>query len=241
MDRGSSRTMLSSVVTAHQLGGPLRLPHITERTELLDPRLDVEHRRPGHRIEPGDVDVQTVHRYEPAPRHSQSVGASPAALGEDPYRRLVLMSRDPAGTQIDVVLRLAVEEEDDFKVRKLPPGRAAPPDRTGNCPNESLRPHGPSHARATHPGRQRPRQWAMTRQPTPTVPTDPAQAQPPRVPHAHDRQKHEACHISRSPGPEAQQRAPEQTLTRGMNSHTALGNELSAHLDPRCPLTRVTR
>lgn len=120
MDPGSSRMMLSSVVTAHQLGGPLRLPHVTERTELLDPRLDVEHRRPGHRIEPGDVNVQTVHRYEPAPRHPQSVGATPAALGKDPYRRLVLMSRHSAGTPIDVFLRHAVEEEDDFKVRKLP-------------------------------------------------------------------------------------------------------------------------
>lgn len=61
-----------SEVVLHELGHPSRLMNVAAWTELDDPGLDVEHRRPIDRVERFHIDAKTVDAENPAERMTSS-------------------------------------------------------------------------------------------------------------------------------------------------------------------------
>jgi hypothetical protein len=107
------------VVLPQHPGHPRRLPHLTPRPHLNEPRLDVQDRGAVHGVEIFDLQVQTINPEKTASRDTEPVLTAHVAVPEDPDRRPVGIVTRPPRTRVKISLIGQVNVEHDLQVGEL--------------------------------------------------------------------------------------------------------------------------
>src|SRR5262249_54429813 len=131
------------VVVAQHLYRPRGLLDLSPWPHLDEPRLDVQDRRSVDGVEVFDMQVQTVHFEQTAPRYPEPVDAPHVAVAEDAdWRPVRVIPRTPRA-EVEIGRIGEVEAEHDFQVGELfqssrrvrpEPRRIDSDDRTGASP-----------------------------------------------------------------------------------------------------------